>query len=55
MEIKPLNVVEKAGKFRDVIIPKMNLVRSYVDAAECITAADSWPFPTYADLLYGVR
>ena len=55
IEIKPLNVVEKAGKFRDIIIPKMNEIRSYVDAAECITAADSWPFPTYADLLYGVR
>jgi len=55
IEIKPLNVVEKAGKFRDVIIPKMKEIRSYVDAAECITAADSWPFPTYADLLYGVR
>ena len=55
MEIKSLDAVEKAGKFRDVIIPKMNKIRSYVDAAECITAADSWPFPTYADLLYGVR
>ena len=55
IEIKQLNAVEKAGKFRDVIIPKMGEIRSYVDAAECITASDSWPFPTYADLLYGVR
>lgn len=55
IETKPLNVIEKAEKFRDVIIPKMDEIRSYVDSAECITAADSWPFPTYADLLYGVR
>ena len=54
-EIKTLDAVEKAGKFRDVIIPKMEEIRSYSDAAECITGAEYWPFPTYADLLYGVR
>ncbi len=54
-EIKPLDAVEKAGKFRDIIIPKMEEIRSYADAAECITGAEYWPFPTYADLLYGVR
>ncbi len=54
-EIKSLDAVEKAGKFRDVIIPKMEEIRSYADAAECITGAEYWPFPTYADLLYGVR
>ena len=29
-------------------------LRAACDAAEPLTAADSWPFPTYADLLFRV-
>ncbi len=53
--IKRMDAVEKAGKFRDVIIPKMEEIRKYSDEAESITGADYWPFPTYADLLFGVN
>ena len=53
--IKRMEAVDKAGNFRDVIIPKMEELRKYSDEAECITGADYWPFPTYADLLFGVN
>ncbi len=53
--IRRMGAVEKAGKFRDVIIPKMEELRKYSDEAESITGADFWPFPTYADLLFGVN
>ena len=54
-ELASMGAKEKAGKFRDVIIPKMEEIREYSDEAECITGTDYWPFPTYADLLFGVR
>ncbi len=53
--IKQMGAVEKAGNFRDVIIPKMEELRKYSDEAESITGADYWPFPTYANLLFGVN
>ncbi len=53
--IKRMGAVEKACKFRDVIIPKMEELRKYSDEAESITGADYWPFPTYANLLFGVN
>lgn len=40
---------------RDRVIPQMNLLREYVDAAESITAEEYWPYPSYGDLLFGVQ
>ena len=39
----------------DKIITKMSELRSYVDEAEHITASKYWPYPTYSELLFGVR
>ncbi len=33
----------------------MNTLRSYVDAAEGMTAYKVWPYPTYGDLLFGIK
>ena len=58
------NAVEKATEsdvlklalyYKDVIIPAMDAVRTPADKLELITAKKYWPFPTYGDLLFGVR
>ena len=49
------DVEEEAYMIRDVILPKMNAIRVSCDEAEVITAEKFWPFPTYGELLFGVR
>ena len=49
------DVTEAANTIRDVIIPKMEALRAPCDEAESCTAADVWPFPTYGELLFGVK
>ncbi len=41
--------------YRDKVCPLMKKVREYADALETITSDEYWPFPTYKDLLYGVK
>ncbi|MDE5729412.1 MAG: glutamine synthetase type III, partial [Clostridia bacterium] len=38
-----------------VIIPDMEAVRALVDEMETLTSSDYWPYPTYFDILYGVK
>lgn len=40
---------------RDSILPKMSELRIPCDEAETLTARSYWPFPTYGDLLFGVK
>ena len=40
---------------RDVILQKMAELRVVCDEAETVTAAKFWPFPTYGELLFGVK
>ena len=40
---------------RDSVLVKMNELRVVCDEAETITAKSYWPFPTYGDLLFGVK
>ena len=49
------DVVEEANYIRDVILPRMNFIRKDCDFAETLTAEKYWPFPSYGDLLFGVR
>jgi glutamine synthetase len=44
-----------AKAFETDVLPKMKAIRAAVDHAECITGAEAWPYPTYAELLFGVR
>ena len=46
---------EEAAFIRDEILPGMGALRAAADEAETQTAAGYWPFPTYGDLLFGVR
>ncbi len=47
------NIVEEAEKIRDTVIPGMCELRVPCDEAEVLTAKSYWPFPAYADLLFG--
>lgn len=49
------NIQEQANYIRDEILPKMSAVRVVADEAETMTDSKFWPFPTYGDLLFGVR
>ena len=46
---------EVAALIRNVIIQKMAELRVACDEAENVTSKKYWPFPTYSDLLFGVR
>ena len=49
------DVTETANADRDEILPKMGVLRAVADEAETLTAEKYWPFPTYGELLFGVR
>ena len=49
------DVTEASVMIRDVILHKMAELRVPCDEAETLTAEEYWPFPTYGDLLFGVR
>ena len=49
------NVVEEAYAIRDTVLSKMADLRAVADEAETLTAEKVWPFPTYGELLFGVR
>ena len=44
-----------ACAYRDRVCPLMKQLRAAVDEAETLVSAEYWPFPTYGDLLFGVR
>ena len=49
------DVTDAAYVIRDVVLQKMAELRVVCDEAESITADKYWHFPTYGDLLFGVR
>ena len=49
------DVTEESCMIRDDILQKMAELRVVCDEAETITAEEYWPFPTYGQLLFGVR
>ncbi|MBR4225098.1 MAG: glutamine synthetase type III, partial [Oscillospiraceae bacterium] len=48
------DVVKQSEFVRDTLIPAMDALRSAADASESVVSRDSWPFPTYVELLFGV-
>ena len=49
------DVTAEACEIRDEVLPKMANLRAVCDEAESITAKSYWPYPTYSDLLFGVK
>ena len=50
-----LETQAESSAIRDTVLPSMNELRAVADEAECVTAKDFWPFPTYGELLFSVR
>ena len=49
------DIGEEAAAIRDTVLVKMSELRVACDEAETLTAKSYWPFPTYGDLLFGVK
>ena len=49
------DIIEESGMVRDTLLPIMSELRVPCDKAELLTAKSYWPFPTYEDLLFGVK
>ncbi len=56
LDLKTISdVKEQSYAIRDTVLGKMAALRAVADEAETHTAQEYWPFPTYGDLLFGVR
>ena len=49
------DIEAESYRIRDVVLSKMGELRVACDEAEIMTAKKYWPFPTYGDLLFGVK
>ena len=49
------DITEEANYIRDTLLTGMCELRAVCDEAETLTAAEYWPFPTYGEMLFGVR
>ena len=49
------DIGEESAMIRDMVLAAMGELRVVCDEAETMTAEKYWPFPTYGDLLFGVR
>ncbi|MBR4776912.1 MAG: glutamine synthetase III [Lachnospiraceae bacterium] len=49
------NIIEESELIRDNVLPAMTELRVVCDEAETLTDRAHWPFPTYGDLLFGVK
>ncbi len=47
--------LEKAVAYKDNVISAMDELRPVVDELETIVSKDYWPYPGYADLLFGIK
>ena len=48
-------IIKESCEIRDKLLPLMTDLRKVADEAETMTAAKYWPFPTYGELLFGVK
>ena len=49
------DTIKESEYIRDELLAKMGELRVVCDEAETFTGSEYWPFPTYSDLLFGVR
>ncbi len=49
------DICEESYAIRDTVLAAMSKLRVVCDEAETVTAEKYWPFPTYGDLLFGVK
>ncbi|MGN0795887.1 MAG: glutamine synthetase III [Christensenellales bacterium] len=54
-EINEKSSQKEAEYYHDVVFKKMQELRAVVDRAEMLMPSEVWPYPTYGELLFGVR
>lgn len=54
-DVKAENAQKTAENYRDYVLSVMNKLRITADKIELITERKCWPYPTYGDLLFGVK
>ena len=52
---KAEDVTAESAMIRDSLLGLMGELRLACDESELLTSKEYWPFPTYGDLLFGVR
>lgn len=56
LDAKSIEDVAKLSMFyKDTVIPDMTALRISGDEMETIASAEKWPYPSYGELLFGVR
>lgn len=50
-----VGIYNTAVYYKDIVIKAMNDLRVVVDELETITSTEYWPYPSYGDLLFGVK
>ena len=48
-------IVEQGYAIRDKVLPTMESLREACDEAEMIVAKEYWPYPSYGEMLFGVK
>ena len=48
------DIFKESEFIRDVMLPRMDTLRKYVDEAEMLTSQRDWPFPSYGQILFSV-
>ena len=51
---RTVDIFEKARFYHDKILSLMCDIRKYTDSAESVMPSDSWPYPSYGDLLFSI-
>lgn len=49
------NTIELAMYYKTDVLPKMNSLRDIIDHLEVFVPETEWPYPSYGDLLFGVK
>ena len=52
---KAADIIAESEMIRDTVLPAMSELRVPCDEAETLTSKEYWPFPSYGDLLFGVK
>ncbi|MBR1813678.1 MAG: glutamine synthetase III [Lachnospiraceae bacterium] len=47
-------IIKTSEAVRDDVLPKMDVLRKFVDEAEMLTPEKCWPYPSYGKLLFSV-
>ena len=53
-ELTP-DILDRANRYKDNVLEIMMKLRENIDKLETMTAANYWPYPSYGELLFGIR